>query len=89
MDDLKVSHKEPAELKKIGQYLKENFGDKLMEHTGDIHDYLGNNLDFLKKGKLGALMIKYLHKLLTDFSEYDTLKKGVRTSAHEKDLDQG
>ena len=29
-------------------------------------------------------MIKYLHKLLTDFSEYDTLKKGVKNSAHKK-----
>ena len=29
-------------------------------------------------------MIKYLHKLLTDFSEYDTLKKGVKNPAHQK-----
>ena len=29
-------------------------------------------------------MIKYLHKLLTGFSEYDTLKKGVKTPAHKK-----
>ncbi len=57
-------------------------GEELTEHTGEIHDYLGIDLDFLKNGKLGVSMIKYLHKLLTGFSEYNTLKEGVKTPAH-------
>ena len=84
VDDLKVSHMESAELNFFGHYLRKNFGEELTEHTGDIHDYLGIDLDFLKNGKLGVSMIKYLHKLLTGFSEYDTLKKGVKTPAHER-----
>ncbi len=29
-------------------------------------------------------MIKYLHKLLNDFSEYNTLKGGVKNPAHKR-----
>ena len=76
VDDLKVSHKEGADLKKFGQFLRDNFGDMLTEHIGNIHDYLGIDLDFSKSRRLGVSMIKYLHKLLTGFSEYDTLKGG-------------
>jgi hypothetical protein len=84
VDDLKVSHKEGKELKKFGQFLRDKFRDQLTEHTGNIHDYLGIDLDYLKSGQLGVLMIKYLHKLLTGFSEYDTLKVGVKSSARQK-----
>ncbi len=38
VDDLKVSHMELMELKKVGQYLRDNFGDVIMEHTGDVQD---------------------------------------------------
>ncbi len=69
VDELKVSHKEGKELKKFGQFLRDKFGDQLTEHTGDIHDYLGIDLDYSKSGRLGVSMIKYLHKLLTGFSE--------------------
>ena len=58
-----------ARIKKFGQYPRKNFGEELTEHTGVIHDYLGIDLDFLINEKLGVSMIKYLHKMLTDFSE--------------------
>ncbi len=58
---------ESLELHKFGQYLRDNFRDALTEHTGDIHDYLGIDLDYSRKGKFGVSMIKYLHELLTGF----------------------
>ncbi len=45
MDNLKVSHVESSELQKFGQYLRDNFGNALMEHTGDVHDYLGIDIN--------------------------------------------
>ncbi len=63
---------ESLELKKFGQYLRDNFREALAEHTGDIRNYPGIDLDFSRKGKLGVSMIKYLHKLLTGFLEYVT-----------------
>ena len=45
IDNLKVSHVESSELQKFGQYLRDNFGNALMEHTGDFHDYLGIDLN--------------------------------------------
>ncbi len=79
--NLKVSHMDPSELKKIGQYLRDNFGDIFPEHTGYIHDYLGIDLDYSTKGKFKVSMIKYLHKLLTGFLEYWTLGNAVATLA--------
>ena len=67
VEDLKVSHMEQAELKKLGRYLRDNFRDALTEHTDNIHDYLGIDLDYSKKGKFKVSMIKNLHKLLTGF----------------------
>ncbi len=40
-----------------------------MEHTGDIHNYLGIDLDYSRKGKFGVLMINYLHNFLLRFFE--------------------
>ena len=72
------------ELKKFGQFLRDKFSDQLTEHTGDIHDYLGIDLDYSKSGRLGVSMIKYLHKLLTGFSGYDNLRGDVKNPAHGK-----
>ncbi len=83
VDDLKVPHMELLELKKFGQYLRDNFGEALTEHTCDIHNYLGINLDFLGKGKLRVSMIKYLHKFLTGFLEYQLL--GNRAASPTRD----
>ena len=67
VDDLKVSHMEQAKLKKFGQYLRDSFRDALTEHTGNEHDYLGIDLNYLTKGKFKVSMIKNLHKILTTF----------------------
>ena len=60
---------ENSELKKFVNYLRDNFGDTLMEHQGDIHDYLDIDLDYSEKGKFKLSMVKYLQKIITEFSE--------------------
>lgn len=69
VDDLKVSHKDPFEITMFAEYLAGIYGDKLTVHRGKIHDYLGMDLDFSKKGAVRVSMIKYLHKILEGFPE--------------------
>jgi hypothetical protein len=69
VDDLKVSHKDSFEITKFAEYLSGIYGDKLTVHRGKIHDYLGMDLDFSKKGEVRVSMIKYLHKILEEFPE--------------------
>ena len=72
VDDLKASHEDINELKKFGNFLKSKYekdGMKLTEHYGDVHDYLGINLDFSKKGQMGVSMIQYLSDIINGFSE--------------------
>ena len=46
VDDLKVSHKDGAEIKKFAGYLRETYGEKLVKHYGGVHDYLGVDMDY-------------------------------------------
>ena len=38
-------------------------------HHGDVHDYLGMDLDYSETGKVKVSMIKYLTSLLQEFPE--------------------
>ena len=69
VDDLKVSHEDPAEITKFSNYLAMIYGKALTVHRGKIHDYLGMDLDYTTKGKVGVSMIKYVNKILEGFSE--------------------
>ena len=69
VDDLKVSHKEGAELKKFESFLRSQYGEKVVAHYGKVHDYLGIDLDYSQGKGIKVSMIKYLLKILTGFSE--------------------
>ena len=68
VDDLKVSHKEPFEVKKY-QYFLKIYRNKLKVHIGYIHDYLGMDLDYSETGVVNVSMIKCLQKVLDEFQE--------------------
>jgi hypothetical protein len=74
VDDLKASHKEEGELAKLVMYLKGKYGDRLSVHEGDVHDYLGVDLDYSENGKVKLSMIKHLEKVFEDFQR----RLGVR-----------
>jgi hypothetical protein len=69
VDDLKVSHMDEFEITKFADYLVGIYGDKLTAHHGDVHDYLGMDLDYSEKGVVKVSMIKYLTNLLQEFPE--------------------
>ena len=69
VDDLKVSHMDEFEITKFADYLVGIYGDKLTAHHGDVHDYLGMDLDYSEKGNMKVSMIKYLMNLLQEFPE--------------------
>ena len=64
-----MSHEDPAEITKFANYLAVIYGKALTVHRGKIHDYLGIDLDYTTKGKVGVSMIKYVDKILEGFSE--------------------
>ena len=67
LDDLQVSHADPAEITKFANYLAVIYGEKLTVHRGLVHDYLGMDLDYTTKGKVVISMIKYVDKILEGF----------------------
>ena len=64
--DLKVSHVEEYEVKKLGNFLKSNLEKndlKITHHCGNVHDYLGIGLDYAVKRQIqgldGLLPVQY------------------------------
>jgi len=72
VDDLKVSHKDYHEITRFLKYLGDLYGNRITVNRGDVHDYLGMDLDYSKKGVLQVSMIKYLKKIFDDFPELIT-----------------
>jgi hypothetical protein len=69
VDDLKVSHMSDLELTKMVIWLAKKYGEKIVIHRGDVHDYLGMDLDYSEKGVVKLSMIKQLEKVFADFPE--------------------
>ena len=63
VDDLKVSHKDPFEITKFAHYLSLQYGKKLTVKLGKVHEYLGMDLDYSRKGAVKVGMIKYLQNV--------------------------
>ena len=78
VDNLKISYMKQTELKKSGQYLRDNLGDALTEHTGNIPDYLGIDLNFLTKGEFKVSKIKYQGETTTNDTADGTTKTNDR-----------
>jgi hypothetical protein len=67
VDDLKVSHVDPKEVTKFGEWLSKTHGVSVTTHRGKVHDYLGMIFDFSEKGKVMINMIEYLKNIINDF----------------------
>ena len=50
-------------------YLRQKYGDGLVVHEGDAHDYLGVGHDYSEKGVVKMSMMKHLDKIFQDFPE--------------------
>ena len=47
----------------FAHYLSTKYGEKLYVKRGQVHDYLGMDLDYSTKGEYKIVMIKYLKKV--------------------------
>ncbi len=68
-EDLKVSHVDPTENTRFGDWLSETYGVTVAAHQGAVHDHQGMIFDFSVKGKVMINMIKYIKNIITNFPE--------------------
>jgi hypothetical protein len=69
VDDLNVSHCDPAQVTIFGEWLSKKYGVAVATHRGKIHDYLGMIFDFLPKGKVMVTIMEYIKNIIKDFPE--------------------
>jgi hypothetical protein len=69
VDDLKSSHKLKSVDNKFEKWLNSMYGKhgKVTATQGQVHDYLGMELDYRKQGELKINMTKYVKNMLNDF----------------------
>jgi hypothetical protein len=74
VDDLKISHKDPAVVTSILNLLDGRYGQEIVAGerapltvtSGKVHDYLGMTLDYSITGKIKIDMTDYVNKVLKD-----------------------
>ena len=69
VDDLKVSHVDPFQITRFAEYLASIYGEKLTVNRGQVHDYLGMDLDYSTKGQVKIGQIRYTKKMIDEFPE--------------------
>jgi hypothetical protein len=90
VDDLKVSHRNPAIVTKMADWLKATYerlfddgSGKMQISRGKIHEYLGMTLDYSTPGQVSIIMIKYIEEILQLYSEHDNNNSTAKTPAAE------
>ncbi len=76
VDDLEISHINPAINTQLIGSLAKIYQNKITVSHGKVHDYLGMDIDMSEQGVAGISMIKYPKKIFTDFPE--EIKKSAR-----------
>jgi hypothetical protein len=68
VDDLKISHEDPAVVGKCIDLIRQEFGSKmdLPVRRGKIHDYLGIQVDFTEDQKVKMTMYDYIDELINE-----------------------
>jgi hypothetical protein len=69
VDDLKVSHVDPRENTRFGDWLSETYGVMVVAHQGAVHNYLGMIFDFSVKEKVMINIIEYIKNIIANFPE--------------------
>ena len=68
VDDLKISHVDPNEVTKIGEWLKGIYGNVSISR-GREHTYLGMQVRYTPKGTCEVSMIPYINEIMNQFPE--------------------
>jgi hypothetical protein len=68
VDDLKISHVDPAVVTNVLNHLDQEFGNEapLTVTRGKVHDYLGMTIDYSTKGKVKFIMTDYITEMLDE-----------------------
>jgi hypothetical protein len=77
VDDLKVSHCDPAQGTIFREWQSKKYGVAMATHRGKVHDYLGMIFDFSVKVNVMVTMMVYIKNIIKDFPEEIT---GTKTS---------
>jgi len=89
VDDLKISHVDPAVVEDIIRLLNEQYGkeEPITVHRGQVHDYLGMQLDFSQEGKVILSMTEYIKNILADAPDDMQGTASTPASSHLFDVD--
>jgi hypothetical protein len=82
VNDLKVSHEDPAEVTAFGEWLSEPYRMTMVTHRGKFHNYLGMILDYSCKGKVMVNITEYIKPVILDFLEEITTIQATRAAVH-------
>ena len=68
MDDLKISHEDPAVVTDIIWRLNDKYGKitPMVSTRGKVHDYLGTTIDFSDDGKVKITMYDYVDEMINE-----------------------
>ena len=69
VNNLKLSHTDPFEIKLFACYLSSIYGNNLVVHQGKLHDYPGKKFDLSEKGKVRIDIIPLLENIFELFPE--------------------
>jgi hypothetical protein len=69
VNDLNVSHIDPQEITKFGDWLSATYGVTVATHQGKVHYYLVVMFDFSIEGKVMVNMIEYIKNIVANFPE--------------------
>ena len=81
VDDLKISHEDPAEVTKFLDYLEKIYGPMTV-NRGRKHTYLGMDLDYETKGVVKVSMKSYIQETLDEFPEVITETRTTPSADH-------
>ena len=82
VDDLKISHKDPAVNTQLIKALAKIYGPRMTVSRGRVHYYLGMDLDYSTAGNVKISMIKYLTNVIQDFPEDITTTAATPAAEH-------
>jgi hypothetical protein len=57
VDNIKMSHKDPEEVTKVIDWLKDIYGNNMHVSRGLVYDYLGMTLDYTTKDEVKVTMV--------------------------------
>ena len=68
VDDLKISHEDPAVVTDIIRRLNDKYGKvtPMVSTCRKVHKYLGMTIDFLDAGKVKITMYDYINEMISE-----------------------